>query len=396
MRSRFAVAGAVALLATTLAVLRADTKDLDPKVPFNPFTNASAGDWAAFSCDFDEAGERVKFVLESQIQAVTAKEVVISRELKFFRKDTKNRVLPNLTFARHERPRATGLLDLVYVKLAPGEALTDAVVEKVKRTLGKAEVEGTAIALDSAKGADTWRTTLCVLEKIRRFPVFSLEVKKTGDKDAAITVKAVGFGARGKKEWGETADEFVATWREQHAEEMARMSPIALVLTATYDGSATREFLESWGERAKMASEYIWELTEGQMYVKQLTLGDNGGAADFTIVNTDSKMISEGVYAMTTGGTIKAPGKILGYTFFHELLHLRYDRPHCSECSQCIMSSDPTATRLCDDADHKQPPETSCWGAIRKQESGHNLRRLTRDGGELPKVPETKIVINKP
>ncbi|MBI2920726.1 MAG: hypothetical protein HYY18_06530 [Planctomycetes bacterium] len=167
------------------------------------------------------------------------------------------------------------------------------------------------------------------------------------------------------------------------------------VLTAAYRGDADAAFLESWGERTKEASQFMWELTEGQMYVAQITITDNGGPADFTIVNKDLTKAKPGeYYAITLSDTIEAPGKILAYTFFHELIHFKYRRPeHCDNCHHCIMSSDPTASRLCDDGDHKGPPGKSCWGAIREfHKKDMALLPLTRKA-KLGPVPETKVIV---
>lgn len=167
------------------------------------------------------------------------------------------------------------------------------------------------------------------------------------------------------------------------------------VLTATYRGDTDAAFLESWGERTKEASKFMWELTEGQMYVAQITITDNGGPADFTIVNKDLTKAKPGeYYAITIGNTIEAPGKILAYTFFHELIHLKYRRPeHCDNCRHCIMSSDPTASRLCDDGDHKSRQAKSCWGAIREfHRKDLALQPLTRKA-KIGPVPDTKVIV---
>lgn len=123
------------------------------------------------------------------------------------------------------------------------------------------------------------------------------------------------------------------------------------VLTATYTGDADKAFLESWADRAKAASKFMWELTEGQLYVKEITVTDRGGPADVTIINKGSMKIRMGAHAEAGPDTITAPGQILAYTSFHELIHFKYARPdHCTNCRHCIMSSDPTASQICDDA----------------------------------------------
>ena len=173
----------------------------------------------------------------------------------------------------------------------------------------------------------------------------------------------------------------------------ARHPSVGLDLTATYFEDTDKAFLESWAERVKMASQFMWELTDGQMYVKQITVTDKGGPADFTIVNKDSMKIRPGVYAEAGADTISAPGQILAYTFFHELIHFKFARPdHCINCRHCIMSSDPTANQLCDDGDHKEPPKTSCWGAIRAKHKDLTLKPLARKA-KPGSVPPTAVVI---
>jgi hypothetical protein len=172
----------------------------------------------------------------------------------------------------------------------------------------------------------------------------------------------------------------------------ARRPYYGWTLTAAYKEDCDKAFLESWGERAKAASKYMWELTEGQMYVKEITVSDGGGGADFTIVNKDKMKIRDGAYAETTGGTILAPGQILAYTFFHELLHLKYGQGHCDACKHCIMSSDPYANQICDEADHKSAC-SPCWSLIRKRHQKEMaLRPLTRKWKSTP-VPETKVIL---
>ena len=198
------------------------------------------------------------------------------------------------------------------------------------------------------------------------------------------------------------------------AEELGKLREaraVGLVLTAAYPGDTDKAFLASFGERAKEASRFMWELTEGQMYVRQITVADKGGKGDFkgkpdfTIVNLDQIRAKPGeYYAITRNGTIEAPGKILAYTFFHELMHLKFEMDHCLDCKECIMSSEPTADRLCDDADHRgkrdgaSPSgavvEGSCWGRIRKLVKDRPLRPLLRDPKRPPgPPPETRVLV---
>jgi hypothetical protein len=235
-----------------------------------------------------------------------------------------------------------------------------------------------------------------------------IEWRKAVDLDAENEAARKALGdKKGKDGWTTFEDQqkakglefFEGKWQTPDAiaaVRRARHPAQGWVLTATYRGDADAAFLASWGERTKEASQFMWELTEGQMYVAQITITDNGGPADFTIVNKDLTKAKPGAYyAITLADTIEAPGKILAYTFFHELIHFKYHRPeHCDNCKHCIMSSDPTASQLCDDADHKAPPGKSCWGAIREfHKKDLALRPLTRKAKVGP-VPETKVIVN--
>ncbi|MBI3726567.1 hypothetical protein HY251_21795 [bacterium] len=183
----------------------------------------------------------------------------------------------------------------------------------------------------------------------------------------------------------------------------SRKGCVAHVFTAACVGfEGSHAFLESWGKRAVEASKYMWRLTEGQMYVKQMTIfpkKEAGQKYDFEIVNQDSMKIRQGVYAQAyPGDHIDAPGQILAYTFFHEMIHYKFKRSdHCDNCHHCIMSSDPNADAICDDKDHKAPPVQSCWGEIRafyeKQEIF--LKPLERKTPEKlpPDLPETIVIV---
>lgn len=231
------------------------------------------------------------------------------------------------------------------------------------------------------------------------------EWKKAVELDADCEAARKGLGDRKVKDaWVTFEDQqkakglefFEGKWlkpAEIDRVKQARHPDYGWVLTATYKDDADKAFLESWGERAKKASAYMWERTEGQIYVKQITVTDKGGPADFTIINKDQMKIRQGVYAEAGGDTITAPGQILTYTFFHELIHFKYDRPdHCTNCKHCIMSSDPYANQICDDADHKGPPAASCWAQIRKHHKTMALRPLTRKW-KATAAPETKVIV---
>ncbi len=232
-----------------------------------------------------------------------------------------------------------------------------------------------------------------------------IEWRKTVEKDPDHEAARKALGDRKAKDgWTTYEDQqkaaglefFEGKWLKPDAIariKRARWPAHGWILTATYKDDADKSFLESWGERAKEASKFMWELTEGQMYVEEIAVTDRGGRADFTIINKDSMKIRQGVYAEAGADTITAPGLILAYTFFHELIHFKYARPdHCDNCRHCIMSSDPTASQICDDADHRAPPGPSCWGAIRKHHKELALAPLTRKA-KPGRVPETRVVI---
>lgn len=168
---------------------------------------------------------------------------------------------------------------------------------------------------------------------------------------------------------------------------------VGWALTATFEGDVDAKRPESFGERAREASKCMRELTEGQMYVREISVTDTGGAADDTILADarDAIKIGGGRYKETAGGGPSArPGKSWR-TFFYELIHLEYGSDRGTNCKHCIMSSDPCASQICDDAD-KAPPATSCWALMRRFDKGVSLK-LLRQGSkaEIAPVPETKV-----
>ncbi len=238
----------------------------------------------------------------------------------------------------------------------------------------------------------TWQARIEWKKALEHDPDHELARKALGDKkgkDGAWVTFEQQQEAKG-------LEMFEGKWLKPGAIEQIRAQRhpvVGWVLTASYFQNADRAFLDSWGERAKEASLFMWQLTEGQMYVKEITVTDKGGPADFLIVNQDSMKIRQGAYAEAGADSIKAPGKILAYTFFHELIHFKYPRgDHCPNCRHCIMSSDPYANQLCDDPDHKTPPETSCWGAMRAHHKDLGLKPLTRKT-KIGEVPETKVIV---
>jgi hypothetical protein len=286
-------------------------------------------------------------------------------------------------------PITVGLRDVKVRK--PGKTLYDDYETK------KSEFEDTA---DGHIKLGTWCKDKGLTWQAR------IEWKKVVELDPANDAARKALGDKKVEEWvtfeaqqeAKGLEFFEGRWlkpEDVKKIKRARHPAYGWVLTATYKDDTDVEFLTSWGERTKEASQFMWELTEGQMYVEEITITDNGGPADFTIVNKDSMKAKPGeYYAITLADTIEAPGKILPYTFFHELIHLKYGRnDHCENCRHCIMSSDPSASQLCDDADHKAPPKQSCWGEIREHHKKEMaLVPLTRKA-KIGKVPETKVIV---
>jgi hypothetical protein len=140
---------------------------------------------------------------------------------------------------------------------------------------------------------------------------------------------------------------------------------IVLDLYATYPEDATRKQLFLFGERVEMASKYAWRLTQGQMWVRKVVVEDKALSGDMRIARDtwDSYKIRKGAYGQSSNGShIDIAGKMLGYTFLHEMMHCIFwiADEYRPKCDPCIMSANPRADKLCDMDDHVGD-DLSCW-----------------------------------
>jgi len=145
----------------------------------------------------------------------------------------------------------------------------------------------------------------------------------------------------------------------------------------TYRGDTDAAF-SSRGRADERGSKFIGNWSEGQMYVAQITITETA-ALRIHIVNKDLTKAKPGeYYAITLADTIEAPGKILAYTFFHELIHLKYRRRPLRQLSSLHHEQRPERFPLCDDGDHKAPPRTSCGARSGNSTEGPGAASLTR------------------
>ena len=106
---------------------------------------------------------------------------------------------------------------------------------------------------------------------------------------------------------------------------------IELNIKAVYEKDASQEFLEDFARRVEEASKTIWYATEGQMYVKEITVSDKTEPADkgeIVIMNLKRKSFGDDpmVPARTDVGgfrRMEVGGKVHTYVLAHELFHLK-------------------------------------------------------------------------
>jgi hypothetical protein len=180
-----------------------------------------------------------------------------------------------------------------------------------------------------------------------------------------------------------------------------------LELHATYPEDATGAQLIQFGERVKEASKYAWRLTQGQMCVKKVIVEDKARCGDLRIARDTwhSYKIRPGAYGQSSNGShIDIAGKMLGYTFLHEMMHCIFwiADEYQPKCTPCIMSADPRADKLCDMDDHVGD-DLSCWeklvnsapkASFRGRSKGDCWRlRYPNPYKDFMKCPATHVVI---
>ena len=159
--------------------------------------------------------------------------------------------------------------------------------------------------------------------------------------------------------------------------ESVRRAGRALSFHVAVEDDAEREFLDDLAWRFRRMSWFLWRLTEGQVFLDQITIVDRSADGQFVIEygKLDLTLRQGGGAVCLRPGTrqwqVRSAGRvytrILTHEFLHGVLGLPDERHGCS----CLMQGGLFGIRtdqiaLCDSRTHR-PSEvtpTSCWDLI--------------------------------
>jgi len=149
---------------------------------------------------------------------------------------------------------------------------------------------------------------------------------------------------------------------------------VGLDVTVAVKPDAPPEFFEQLKKRFQLGSEKLFELTEGQMYLRALIIRDKEQVGAIIITRLDGQFLEDGKptagQVQFSGGSaiMLLPGEFHPYTFVHEAGHMwlrlpdEYgDKPSCS----CVMSAGQTMKpKFCDAGTQHSGEGASCWERI--------------------------------
>lgn len=178
------------------------------------------------------------------------------------------------------------------------------------------------------------------------------------------------------------------------------------VLSVAIEDNVDARFLAEWKTKIEGLSLFIFEVTEGQFFLSEVTIEDQTSNGKILVEKGKTQWKSIGgkdaagvlaycVGAGDPGWVVHAPGKTWEMVLCHEIFHgvfglldEYYQTPQC----HCIMRAAPAPQRICDATTHvggghqKEP----CWDTIRKRFAKARtpnpdwkiLRREVMGGGE--------------
>jgi hypothetical protein len=169
---------------------------------------------------------------------------------------------------------------------------------------------------------------------------------------------------------------------------------VGLDVTVAIRPDAPPEFYEPLQRRFQQGSERLFELTEGQMYIRAMLIRDKEQTAQIVITRLDGQFLEDGkpvagqVQFSGRTGIMLLPGEFHPYTFVHEAGHLwlglpdEYgDKPGCD----CVMSAGRSMKpKFCDGGGAHTGEGDSCWDRILRRYS--NWKHPNPVSGTAPTI----------
>lgn len=167
---------------------------------------------------------------------------------------------------------------------------------------------------------------------------------------------------------------------------------------------ADEAFFDQFAKRMEDTSKLIWEMTQGQFYIKEIKLSDKcsdgriivkKGAKDWEILAGPNAMAGTGATCYecnTTNWYVYAAGRPPTIILTHELLHGIFKFKDEETCA-CIMRGTQVEGReinkICDDSGHKETGK-SCWKRLLDRYEGLKYPNPAYKAGSQP--PQMNVV----
>jgi len=210
--------------------------------------------------------------------------------------------------------------------------------------------------------------------------------------DHETTRKAMGYVKRGDA-WvrpGEVRADLVTK---------AEADGRAFSFTIAIEDEADKAFLEEFSWRLRRLNRFVWHLTEGQVFLKKLTIVDKSSSGRIVIGRGKlllTLMQGGGAFCMNSGRPnwkVMSGGRCYVRVLCHELFHGIFGLPDERHGCFCIMQGGlygirTTELEVCDDKTHRRHPVTpkSCWSLIKAR-----YPKMTRQK-DFGRAPEVQIV----
>lgn len=182
----------------------------------------------------------------------------------------------------------------------------------------------------------------------------------------------------------------------------------ALSLSITIEDDADAVFIEEYQWRLQRLNRFIWQITEGQTYIKDIhirdkTPGDSNSSLHRIVIPkgqlTIPVMEGGGALCKNSGRPdwqVISGGRCYVRILAHEICHGLFGVPNERHGCYCLMQGGLYGIKtkdlvLCDSRSHRPAPitPTSCWDTILKRYSGMKHPNTERFG----RAPETLITV---
>lgn len=223
------------------------------------------------------------------------------------------------------------------------------------------------------------------------------------DPDHTATRKATGYSRKSNQENWTRSGEINQKWLLS-----LQTDKRALSLNITIEDDADAEFLAEYQWRMQRLNWFIWQITEGQMYIKNIHIRDrtpgNSNSSLHRIVIPKGQLT---IPVMAGGGAlcknsgrpdwqVISGGRCYVRILAHEICHGLFGVPDERHGCYCLMQGGLYGIKtknlvLCDDRSHRHAANTpdSCWNLILKRYPGMKHPNSAKHG----RVPEIKITV---